>query len=80
VGIFTFSAGIMTTTSSEKRKSNSTDDYKGPAKRSRHKLVSKENDEEFRVIKTSLVLPISPGFANDPRAGVEEMLDSMVMK
>ncbi len=79
-GKFYILVGIMTTTSSEKRKSNSTDDCKGPAKRSRHKLVSKEKDEEFRVVKTSLVLPISPAFANDPRAGVEEMLDSMVMK
>jgi DNA-directed RNA polymerase I subunit RPA43 len=81
-GKFCISAGIMTsaTTPTKKRKSSSTDDSKGPAKKSRHKLVSKEKDEEFRDIKTSLVLPISPAFANDPRAGVEEMLDSMVMK
>lgn len=79
-GKFYISADIMTTTPTKKRKSSSTDDSKGSAKKSRHKLVSKEKDEEFRVIKTSLVLPISPAFANDPRAGVEEMLDSMVMK
>ncbi|KAF8557601.1 hypothetical protein OG21DRAFT_1434806 [Imleria badia] len=35
---------------------------------------------EFCVINASLVLSIPPVFASDLRAGVEEMLDSMVMR
>ncbi|KAF9237537.1 hypothetical protein BU15DRAFT_17488, partial [Melanogaster broomeanus] len=35
---------------------------------------------EFRTINASLVLSIPPVFSSDLRAGVEEMLDSMVMR
>lgn len=35
---------------------------------------------EFRAINASLVLSIPPVFASDLRAGVEEMLDSMIMR
>lgn len=71
---------IMSTTSRRKRKSHSTDDAKASVKKPRQVFASNEGDEEFHVIKASLILPISPVFANDPRAGVEEMLDSMVMR
>lgn len=37
-------------------------------------------DSEFRVVKSSLVLSVPPVFAANPRAGVEEMLDSMIMR
>jgi DNA-directed RNA polymerase I subunit RPA43 len=43
----------------------------------------KENDPsdgEFQVVKASLVLSVPPIFAANPRAGVEELLDSMIMR
>ena len=70
----------MSTTSRRKRKSHSTDDAKLSAKKPRQVFASNEEGEEFHVIKASLILPISPVFANDPKAGVEEILDSMVMR
>ena len=39
-----------------------------------------ECDTEFHVVRATLVLSIPPIFASNPRAGVEEMLDSMVMR
>ncbi|KAG5650673.1 hypothetical protein H0H81_011408 [Sphagnurus paluster] len=41
---------------------------------------SQARDSEFHVVKTSLVVSIAPVFAGNPHAGVEEMLDSMVMR
>lgn len=35
---------------------------------------------EFRVVNATIVLPVPPVFANNLRGGVEEMLDSMVMR
>jgi len=35
---------------------------------------------EFTVVKSTLRVSIAPVFAGNPRAGVEEMLDSMVMR
>ncbi|THU95342.1 hypothetical protein K435DRAFT_829103 [Dendrothele bispora CBS 962.96] len=40
----------------------------------------KGKDTEFQVICSSMVISISPVFANHPRSGVEEMLDSMIMR
>lgn len=37
-------------------------------------------DGEFQVINASLTLSVPPIFADNPRAGVEEMLDSMIMR
>lgn len=37
-------------------------------------------DGEFRVVKASVKVSIPPIFANDPMSGVEEMLDSLVMR
>lgn len=39
-----------------------------------------ESDGEFQVVKASLVLSVPPVFAANPRAGVEELLDSMIMR
>lgn len=41
---------------------------------------AKESDTEFQIIKASLVVSIPPVFAGNPRTGVEEMLDSMIMR
>ncbi|KIK67064.1 hypothetical protein GYMLUDRAFT_37104 [Collybiopsis luxurians FD-317 M1] len=40
----------------------------------------KAKESAFQIVQTSLVLSISPVFASNPRAGVEEMLDSMIMR
>lgn len=47
--------------------------------------VSKGKEKEtmpgqFRVVRASLQLSIAPVFANNLRAGAEEMLDSMLMR
>lgn len=42
---------------------------------------AKEVEEsEFRIVRTTLTVSISPIFASNPRIGVEELLDSMVMR
>ncbi|KII92251.1 hypothetical protein PLICRDRAFT_103985 [Plicaturopsis crispa FD-325 SS-3] len=41
---------------------------------------SKASESDFQDLRASLVVPVPPIFANNPRAGVEEMLDSMVMR
>ena len=38
------------------------------------------NDNQFKVATTSLVLSVPPIFAGNPRGGVEEILDSMIMR
>ncbi|KAF8973323.1 hypothetical protein BDZ97DRAFT_1780820 [Flammula alnicola] len=38
------------------------------------------SDGEFQVVKASLVVSVPPVFAANPRAGVDEMLDSMIMR
>jgi DNA-directed RNA polymerase I subunit RPA43 len=45
------------------------------------KKVRKEKaNDEFRSVKASIVLAVPPVFANRLRYGVEEMLDTMVMR
>jgi len=64
----------MATTSRKRKKSVSNP---SPPKRLKE---SSEDDSDFRVVNASLVLSVPPVFAANPRAGVQEMLDSMVMK
>ena len=46
-----------------------------------HKGKGKEvADSEFRSVRASVVLAVPPIFANRLRDGVEEMLDTMIMK
>lgn len=53
-------------------------DVDGSPKRAR-KEKEKANDE-FRSIKASIVLAVPPVFANRLHSGVEEMLDTMIMR
>jgi len=39
-----------------------------------------DSEGEFHVVKASIRLSVPPIFANNPRAGIEEMLDSMIMR
>lgn len=41
---------------------------------------AREDDNQFKVISATLAISIPPVFANNLRAGAEEMLDSMVMR
>ncbi|KAF5389377.1 hypothetical protein D9757_004328 [Collybiopsis confluens] len=46
-----------------------------------HKLEKgKAKESAFEVANAALVVSISPVFASNPRAGVEELLDSMIMR
>lgn len=53
--------------------------HKNPPK-GEYKDKGKGKATEFQVINASLVVSVPPVFASDPRAGVQEMLDSMVMR
>jgi DNA-directed RNA polymerase I subunit RPA43 len=82
----------LTETLTKKRKHLSLEPSASPSKKSKHaKNKAKKKDgkgkskasgggSEFRLVNASLVVSIPPVFANNPRAGVEEMLDSMVMR
>ena len=52
---------------------------------SKHKGKNKDKGKEkksseFKLVRALLTVSIPPVFASNPRAGVEEMLDSMVMR
>ncbi|KAJ3713302.1 hypothetical protein C8R42DRAFT_646970 [Lentinula raphanica] len=46
----------------------------------KQKLNVKRKETGFQVIHSSFVLSLSPVFASNPRSGVEELLDSMIMR
>lgn len=56
------------------------EDKSSKEKQKKKDKKGKARDTEFHVVKASLVLSIPPIFASNPRTGVEEMLDSMVMR
>lgn len=41
---------------------------------------AREDEKQFKVISATLAISIPPVFANNLRAGAEEMLDSMIMR
>lgn len=54
--------------------------HKPKSPKDKGKSRASDHPSEFRVINASIVLSVPPVFASDLRAGVEEMLDSMVMR
>jgi hypothetical protein len=48
------------------------------AKKRKHDSTTQ--DGEFTLVKSTLRVSVAPTFAGNPRAGVEEMLDSMIMR
>lgn len=64
----------MTAVQPAQQKNGKKDKSKGKGK------AKASEDSEFTVVHASMVVSIPPVFANDPRAGVEEMLDSMLMR
>lgn len=68
-----------------KRKHTPDDDVGPSTKKSKKERKHKHKDaqrlsEEFALVKASLVVSIPPVFASNPAQGVEEMLDSMIMR
>lgn len=45
-----------------------------------NKGKGRATDDAFRIVRASLALSVPPYFATDLRGGVEEMLDSMLMR
>lgn len=79
----------MATASSKKRKPAAPDAGLQPKKKTKlatekpkDKGKAKQTDAEaeFQVVQASLVVSVPPMFASNPHAGVEEMLDSMIMR
>jgi len=81
----TSTPGPVPSTHHKKRKHLATEDHDAPRKK-KEKLKhvkGKRTDpstSEFRVTKATLTLSVPPVFASNLRAGVEEMLDSMIMR
>ena len=46
----------------------------------RDKGKARATDDAFRVVRASLTVSVPPKFAQDLRGGVEELLDSMLMR
>jgi len=66
---------------SKKVKHRARDDPSTPVIVKRKKKKHTANEEsEFMLVRASLMVSIPPIFSSNPRAGVEEMLDSMVMR
>lgn len=53
-----------------------------PPNRKKHKRSKHSDDShsEFKIVTVSMCVTIPPMFCQAPRKGVEEMLDSMVMR
>lgn len=54
----------------------------GEKSRTKDKGKARESDAEaeFQTVTASLVVSVPPIFASNPHAGVQEMLDSMIMR
>jgi hypothetical protein len=70
--------------SSPLKRKHTLDDDVGPStkkpkkdRKHKHKLAQRD---EFALVEASLVVSIPPVFASNPAQGVEEMLDSMIMR
>lgn len=46
----------------------------------KRKNTTSRDDAEFQVVKSSLVVSIAPMYALNPKQGVQEMLDGMLMR
>ncbi|KAG7098880.1 hypothetical protein E1B28_000780 [Marasmius oreades] len=73
------------THSTRKRKHSESNVHGLSKKRSRHASKVKHDkgntrDTGFQVVKASLVVSVPPIFSIDPKSGVAEMLDSMIMR
>lgn len=55
-------------------------EHKDGKSKKRDKGKNRDDDGQFKVFQATLALSIPPIFANNLKAGAEEMLDSMVMR
>jgi DNA-directed RNA polymerase I subunit RPA43 len=67
-------------TDQEKIKKLKQDTQPRPTLDRKDKGKSRAADGEFTVVQSTLRLAIAPVFANNLKAGAEEMLDSMIMR
>ena len=54
-----------------------------PSKKSKKtpdNVKGKGRDREFNLVTSTMVVSVAPVFAGNPRAGVEELLDSLIMR
>ncbi|KAJ7703283.1 hypothetical protein B0H17DRAFT_1042573 [Mycena rosella] len=51
-----------------------------PVEKGKGKAKESDADAQFQVVQASLVVSVPPMFASSPHAGVQEMLDSMIMR
>lgn len=57
-----------------------------PSKKLKADSAPKQNDKgkgrdrEFQLVKSTMTVSVAPVFAGNPQAGVEELLDSLVMR
>ncbi|KAG1816146.1 uncharacterized protein BJ212DRAFT_1356686 [Suillus subaureus] len=77
----------MTALGHKKRKNRTSDADPDAPRKKKEKLkqdagkpCTKPSPSEFRVTKATITLSVPPVFASNLRAGVEEMLDSMIMR
>lgn len=70
---------FLTTTMSPSKRKDALNNVASqpPAKRMKE---DHHSDGEFQVVRAALTLSVPPVFAANPRAGIEEMLDSMIMR
>ena len=75
----------MATPTKKRKQAYTTNDVptkrsKQESKRDKKNKKGAARDTEFHVVEASLVVSIPPVFASNPKVGVEEMLDSMIMR
>ncbi|KAG2043402.1 hypothetical protein BDR03DRAFT_910088 [Suillus americanus] len=74
----------MTALGHKKRKNRASDADHGAPRKKKEKqdagTCTEPSTSEFRVTKATMTLSVPPVFAGSLRAGVEEMLDSMIMR
>ncbi|KAL0575602.1 hypothetical protein V5O48_006387 [Marasmius crinis-equi] len=75
-------------THTTRKRKHSESAAEGPSKKIKHSSKTKTKadkkgkgkETEFQVVKASLVVSLPPVFSIDPKSGVAEMLDSMLMR
>ncbi len=72
--------GAEPSTKRSKKDKDGGKDAKKHKKAKQDKGKGRAMDDAFRVVRASLTVSVPPTFAADLRGGVEELLDSMLMR
>lgn len=65
---------------SKKLKTATTESEASPEKKKKKSKKRRKVGEEFKRIQASMTISLPPIFAQDPTDGIEEMLDSMILR